>query len=292
MLKPRSLFLALAAPLCWGTTFTIAKPAVTHFPPLLMMLFAYAFAGIMTVLTVREPLKTPWHHALLISSLCVTIQGALLFWGMRGVDATTSNLLLQTQVPAAVFLGWLLIGEQLSMQKLTGTAIALLGVAIVIGLPEQRPPLVPVVMIIVSGFIWALGQVLVRKLSRDEGPSVLKSNALYGVPQLFLATLLLESGQLQSIQTATSLQWIQLAFVCSIGFYLAYILWFTLLKSTPVDEAVPFILLMTPIGIVTAVVFLGERMSMAQIAGALVLMFGLAIVNGIGVKSPKLTPVP
>ena len=36
--------------------------------------------------------------------------------------------------------------------------IALVGVAIVIGLPEQRPALLPVTLIIMGGFFWALGR--------------------------------------------------------------------------------------------------------------------------------------
>jgi O-acetylserine/cysteine efflux transporter len=53
------------------------------------------------------------------------------------------------------------------------------------------------------------------------------------------------------------------------------------------DEAAPFILLMTPIGLLTAVIVLGERMSLVQIIGATVLLIGLAIVNGIGARKTK-----
>jgi uncharacterized membrane protein len=180
MRDSRTLLLAFAAPFCFGTCFTLAKPAVTHFPPLLMMLFAYGFIAVVSLMTVRTPTKTPWQKSFIIASCAVTIQGALLFWGLRSTDSTTAYLLLQMQVPAAVLLGWLLLGEQLSWHKSLGTVIAVLGVAIVIGLPEQRPPLWPVVLIVSSGFVWALGQVLIRKWGRDDGEGTLKANALWG----------------------------------------------------------------------------------------------------------------
>ena len=44
---------------------------------------------------------------------------------------------------------------------------------------------------------------------------------------------------------------------------------------------------MTPIGLFTAVVVLGEHMSLVQIIGATVLLFGLAIVNGLVFGKPK-----
>jgi O-acetylserine/cysteine efflux transporter len=279
MKDSKTLILAIAAPLCFGTGFTLAKPAVTHFPPLLMMLFAYGFIAILATFTVPGEFKTPWIKSFAIAACGVTIQGALLFWGVRGLESTTANLLLQTQVPAAVLLGWLLLKEELTSRKILGTALALCGAAIIIGLPQQKPPLTPVILVIASGFIWAFGQVLVRKWSLDEGPMTLKANAYFGVPQLLLATLLLEQGQWQSIVTATALQWAMLAFVVVVGFYIAYVCWFSLLRRVGLDEAAPWILLMTPIGLVSAVLVLGERMTSVQILGACVLMAGLAIVS-------------
>ena len=135
-----------------------------------------------------------------ISAFAVTIQGALLFWGLRNeaMPATAANLILQIQIPFAVLLDWLIMKEKLDLRKAAGTALAILGVAIVIGLPEQAPGLLPTVMIIVSAFCWSLGQVLARKLGKDSGVGLLKANALGSVPQLALATLLLEQGQWQS----------------------------------------------------------------------------------------------
>jgi O-acetylserine/cysteine efflux transporter len=286
-MKTKTLFLALAAPFCFGTGLTLAKPAVVHFPPIFMMLLAYSTVAIIMLFTNREKIKTPWRSMLLISSTAVTIQGALLFLGLKGLEATTANLVLQTQVPMAVFLGWLIGGETLNTRKIFGTAIALTGVAIVIGLPQERPPFWPVTLVIIGAFVWALGQVLIQKLGRDGGIVQLKANALYAVPQLAVVTAFLETGQWQAVQTAGPIEWATLAFVALVGFYIAYIAWYSLLRLVRMDEAAPFILLMTPIGLLTAVIVLGERMSLVQVIGATVLLFGLAIVNGIGFRKTK-----
>ncbi|MDE2383588.1 MAG: EamA family transporter [Alphaproteobacteria bacterium] len=282
-MSPRNLGLAILAPLCWGLTFTLAKPVVTHFPPLFMMLMVYAGIGLVMAATHRTPFKTGWPKLLLISALSVTIQGGLLFYAVKEVDATTSNLVLQAQVPAGVVLGWLIAGEPLNPSRIVGMLVAVLGVVIVIGLPEKKPPLIPVLTIVLSGFVWAAGQVLARVLSQDSGLMVLKANAWFATPQLVVATLLLEQGQWQAVMTATPFQWLLFGFVGVFGFYVAYMTWFTLLKRVSVDQAVPFILLMTPIGLVGAVVFLGETITPVQLIGGAVLMLGLAIVNGVGV---------
>lgn len=286
----RQILLALLPPLFFGTGFTIAKPAVAHFPPLFMMLMVYAGIAVVLALTHRGRLRTPLAAIIAISAFAVTIQGALLFWGLRNeaMPATAANLILQIQIPFAVLLDWLIMKEKLDARKAVGTAIAVLGVAIVIGLPEQAPGLLPTVMIIVSAFCWALGQVLARKLGKDSGVGLLKANAFGSVPQLLLATLLIEQGQWQSVATATGLQWGMLAFVGIVGFYLAYMCWFTLLKQCRMDEAAPFILLMPVVGIATAALVLGEQVSTAQILGGMVILGGLAIVSGVGFPRLKL----
>lgn len=278
----RQILLALMPPLFFGTGFTIAKPAVAHFPPLFMMLMVYGGIAVVLAITHRDRLKTPLGSIIAISSLAVTIQGALLFWGLREMSATAANLILQIQIPMAVLLDWAIMKEKLDLRKSIGTALAIAGVAIVIGLPEEAPAVIPTLMIIAGAFAWSLGQVLARKLGRDSGVGLLKANAFGSVPQLALATILLEQGQWQSVQSAGMLEWSMLAFVGVVGFYLAYMCWFSLLKQCRMDEVAPFILLMPVVGIFTAFFVLGEAIVPAQIIGGLVILAGLAIVSGLG----------
>ncbi len=289
----RQILLALMPPLFFGTGFTVAKPAVAHFPPLFMMLMVYGGIAIVLGLTLREKLKTPLPAIIVISAFAVTIQGALLFWGLKqdSMPATAANLILQIQTPFAILLDVLIMKEKLDFKKAAGTALAVVGVAIVIGLPDQAPGLVPTVMIIISAFCWSLGQVFARKYGRDSGIGLLKANAYGSVPQLLLATLVIESGQWQSVVTAGWLEWSMLAFVGVVGFYLAYLCWYTLLKQTRMDEAAPFILLMPVVGIITAYFLLGETISFAQLLGGAVILAGLAIVSGIGLPARKTAEV-
>lgn len=280
-MTPRQIALALVPPLCFGTGFTIAKPAMTHFPPLFTMALTYTGLALALMAIRREPLKTPFWHMQAIAAFAVTIQGALLFWGLAGTTATAANLLLQIQVPFAIFWGWLLMGERLSPRKLTGTAVAIAGVIVVIGLPAVPPPLTPTVMIVVSALAWSLGQVLAQKLGRDSGIGQLQANAYAGAPQLVLATLLIERGQLTAVLTATPLQWGMLAFVALVGFGLAYASWYTVLKVARVDEVAPFVLLMPVIGIATAHFLLGEEIGAAQVVGGSIIIAGLALVAGV-----------
>jgi O-acetylserine/cysteine efflux transporter len=142
-------------------------------------------------------------------------------------------------------------------------------------------------MIILSAFCWSLGQVLARKLGRDDGPGLLKANALGSLPQLLLATLLIEQGQWQSVASASWLEWSMLGFVGVVGFYLAYMCWFTLLRQCRMDEAAPFMLLMPVVGIITAALVLDESVMIEQLLGGTVILAGLVIVSGRGLPFRK-----
>lgn len=277
----RQILLALLPPLCFGMSLTIAKPAVGHFPPLFMLFLVYGAIAVVLAFTHREKLRTPWVWILAISACAVTIQGAFIFWGLRGMQATAANLVLQTQVPFAVLLGWLIAGEALDLRKSVGTVLALAGVAIVIGLPTVPPPMLPTALVIAGAFVWALGQVLASRHGRDSGLGTLKLNALGSLPQLALATVLFERGQWQSLVAASPLQWAMLAFIAGVGFYVSYLAWFTLVRQCRMDEIAPFMLLMPVVGIVTAYVTLGEVISPAQVIGGLVILMGLAVVSGL-----------
>lgn len=283
----RQILLALLPPLCFGTGFTIAKPAMAHFPPLFTMLMIYGGIAIALTLSHGRKLQTPWASVMMISAFAVTIQGALLFWGLQGVPATAANLILQIQVPIAVLLDWLINREKLDARKVAGTALAIGGVIIVIGLPDEPPGVVPTLLIVSGAFCWALGQALARKLGRDDGIGLLKANAYGSVPQLILCTAILETGQMTAVQSAGPLEWSMLAFVGVVGFYLAYMCWFTLLKTCRMDEVAPFILLMPVVGILTAFFALDETISLVQIFGGVVILAGLAVVSGVGSANKK-----
>lgn len=280
-MTPRQIAIATLSPICFGMGFTIAKPALDKFPPLFMMLMVYGAIALYFALIRRSRVATPWTSIMLIASCAVTIQGAMLFGALRELTATTTSLVLQMQVPFAVILGWIMLGENFDWRKTLGTVIALLGVVMVIGLPEEKPPFWPVAVVIASGFVWALGQALARKLGKDTGLGILQANSYGAVPQLLLATLFLESGQWQAVTTATPLQWAMLAFVAVVGFYIAYAAFYSVLSQCRMDEVAPFILLMPLISVLTAWALLGESVSYAQVAGGLVIMAGLGVITGL-----------
>jgi O-acetylserine/cysteine efflux transporter len=259
----------------------MAKPATAHFPAMFSMGVGYLVCFLLISLIWRAPRKTAHHHVALIAFFAVTLQGYLCFTAYRDLTAGVANIVVQVQVPFGVLMGWLLLGERLDGRKIIGMLIAFIGIAVVVGLPQEPPPLLPVLLMASGAMAWALGQVFSRLYGKDEGIILLRSIAMHALPQLALLSILLESGHWQSIATATSFEWFAFGIFAFFGFFCAYALWYTVLARNRIDEAIPFTMLMPVVGVLVALLVLRETVSVASLVGGAICMSGVAIVSGL-----------
>ncbi len=277
----RDILLALLIPLLWGSAFTLAKPASEHFPPMFMLTAIYAVCGLGLTVVYGVRHATPIGAALLLALVAGAGQAFLLFLGLAGLDASIAVLLLQSQVPFAVMASVVINGERILPLRMIGIAIALAGVAAVVGLPAQAPPLVPLLLVLVGAAMWGVGQALIKRLSRDDAPNTFRVISLYSVPMLLVSTLALEHGQIASIGSAGPAEWGSLLLLTLGGMAIGNSLWYFLLKRQRVDEVSPFLLLMPIVGVGTGALVLGETITMAHFVGGALVLIGLAIVVGL-----------
>lgn len=270
------LLLALCVPVLWGVGFTLAKPAVGHFPPLMMMAIAYLVTAVMLVPGAGR-FRTPWWRLVLIAALGATIQGGLIFTGLAALPASTATLVLQLQVPFAVLCAWVLGQDRLDSQRLMGIAVAFAGVALVAGAPAPAARW-PLLLVALGSLSWAAGQAVAQAAARDEGRTLTAAIAVYALPQLVLASAVLERGQLAALRTADAVDWAAMLGLALAGFVVAYSIWYALLRRYPMDQIAPFMLLMPAVSVAFSAAVLGERPSAMELAGGVVIVAGLALV--------------
>ena len=70
------LLLAVLVQVLWGVGFAMAKPAVAHFPPLVMMSIAYLVTTAVLLPSAWRSITTPWPRLALIAALGATIRDA------------------------------------------------------------------------------------------------------------------------------------------------------------------------------------------------------------------------
>jgi len=279
-LSPRDIVLASLPPAFWAITYVIAKPATAHFPPMLLVSMVYALTAVMLVRPWRR-WRTPFLTLLACSTFGGAAQSALIYSGIARVPASMAILVVQSQVPFAVLAAWAFGQERLSLRRLAGIAVALVGVALVVGTPDSVGETGGLLLIVLGTAAWGMAQGIIRAGSRDSGGELMGAIALLAAPQLLVLSLILESGQIEALTGAGWIDWGTVLVLALAGFAVPYSIWYGLLRRLRVDQVAPFALLMPITGVLASAAFLGERPSLLSLLGGIVILFGLALVVGM-----------
>lgn len=285
----RDLLLAILVPILWGLGFALAKPAVVQFTPLLLAAFSYAGMALLLAPRLRGR-QTPLWQVATISLLVGPLHAGLLYFGLEDLSASVAVLLLQCQVPFGLLLAWPILGEKPRAAALLGTLVAFGGIVLILGAPEELPPLGAALCVLVSVLVWAAGQVLARAWNRDSGATLGAGIACCSLPVALAASLLLEEGHGEALASAGTREWLALAGCVVVGYVLAYALWYSLLRRQRMDRLMPFVLLMPVVTVAIGVVAYGEPLDWGTLAGGLVVLAGIALVVLRGSRPVQLPP--
>ncbi len=273
----KDIGLAVLVQVIWGVGFTMMKPTMAAFPPLLFVTLVYGIIAV-TVTPLAPRSRTPFSWMTLIAALGGSGQSCLLALGLNTLPASTSNLLLQLTVPFAVLMSWAAHIDRPSLRNGLGCLVALGGVAIVIGAPGAAYSWFGIVTIAGAALSWATAQILIRLRCTDSGATFYATMARHACPQALIASLVLETDQLGWLSRASMNDWIALVAIALLGFAGGYMLWYKLLVRNRIDQLLPFTLLMPPVGVATGVLYLDEPLHNSLLLGGCFILLGLAII--------------
>jgi O-acetylserine/cysteine efflux transporter len=270
--------MALMVPLVWGMGFVFAKGAINHFPPILLMAFRFALTAMVLVWFVPVPygnLKNIFNVAIVAAA----IQYSLTFTGLAGLEAGLASLVVQLEVPFLVLLGALVLKENPGLKKWVGIIISFLGVGLMTQQDSLNGSLGSVCLVVAGCFVWACGQVMIRKLKDIGGLQVTAWVAVFATPQLFIMSAIFESGQITAIQNANDMVWLTVIYLGLVMTCLGYYLWNTLIRRHDVGTVAPFLLLLPLFSLIGGMLFLGEEPTADKLLGGVVILLGVAIIT-------------
>jgi O-acetylserine/cysteine efflux transporter len=277
-MKPADVLIAILVAVIWGMGFIVAKAAMSHFSPILLMALRFTLTAFCMVWFFRPP-PGIFKQLFWISLVSAALQYSLTFNGVRGIDASTAALLVQLEVPFGLILAWLVFGDRISLKQGLGIAIAFTGAILIIGEPKLAGDLVYAFMVIGGAFTWAVGQIMIKKLGNIGGFRLITGVALFATPQLFVASYLFEQNQLEQIQTASPAAWAAVAYLGLIMTALAYALWYRLLGHYTVNQVMPFLLLLPVTSVFGGIFFLDESLTMKIALGGCLAIIGVAMIT-------------
>jgi O-acetylserine/cysteine efflux transporter len=285
----RESALAIFVMVIWGYNFVVAKTGLEELPPIFMMGLRFALSAALLVPFVAMPRGKMRE----VAALSVTLGAAhfsMMFTGLKTVDASTAAIAVQLQVPFSALLATVLLADPPGWRRTVGMAVAFGGVVLIAGEPRFEGTLWALGLVIAAAFVWAVGNVQVKKMGNIDEMGLLAWMSVMAAPQLFLLSFLLEDGQVAAMQAATWRGWGAVAYQAIAVVVISYGIWYRLLKQHSVSAAVPYTLLVPFFGVACAALFLGETLTARIIAGGLITIAGVAIII---LRRPHLAdPVP
>ncbi len=272
------VLMAISIAVIWGMGFVVAKAGMDHFSPILLMALRFTLTSICLIWFFCPSLDL-LKRLFWIALISASIQYSLTFTGVKGIDASTSALLIQLEVPFGLITAWLFLGEKISLKQMLGMFIAFAGAVLIVGEPKLSNDLTSVALLIAGAFTWAVGQVMIKKLSVEGGFVLITGIAIWATPQLFISSFLLESNQIEQLTTAPIEAWLAVAYLGLVMTALAYAMWYRLLNIYSVNKVMPFLLLLPLTSVVGGIFFLNESLTLKITLGGILTLIGVAVIT-------------
>ena len=212
-MKFRDILLALCAPLLLGFGFAIAKPAMQQFPPFLLMGLRFTIAALVLVWWFPIPKKL-LKDLFIVSFIGGTLTYGLVYMGLNRVDASSSILLVHTEVPFGVIIAYFLFKEKPSLKSILGMIVAFIGLFVLLGAPNLEGKFIGVLLLLVGAFTWALGMVMAKPISKKIGGfAVTAWVCVFAGPMLLLGSFIFDGNTMNYFLSADLKGWSIVAFL-------------------------------------------------------------------------------
>jgi drug/metabolite transporter (DMT)-like permease len=283
---PRHLWWVLASlTLAWGFNWTAMKVALSEVPPWTFRSLCLGLGAAVLFAALRaggQRIGLPhgqWRRLWLLALLNITSWNMLVAFGVGMIPSGRAAIVAYTMPVWAVPLSVWLLGERVSGRKLLGLALGLGGLALLLlesftGL--GRAPL-GALLVLGAAVSWALGTVLQKRypVSLPVGPYTAWIMLLGGVP-IFAGAVLLEDWQ--ALKSVGVTAWLGTAYNVVIAFAFAHWAWIKIATSVPVSVFSISMLLIPVVGVLSGMLFLGERPTWAEYAALALVVAALLTV--------------
>ena len=275
----KDTFIASLVPIFLGFGFVIAKPAFESFPPILLMGVRFTFAALLLIWWFPIP-KGYLKKIFFASLIANTLQYSITYTGLNYIDASAAVLLVQTEVPFGVIFAFFMLKEKPTIRALIGIAIAFVGVYILTGSPNLEGKFFGISLTIIGSTIWALGQVIVKPLSKEINPLALVAwLALFSGPLLIALSSIIDGDTIKYLSEAKFDHWI-------IAFYIGFIMqpvtygcFYYVLKNNPLYKVLPIVTMgIPPTGLLAAIFLLGEKPTQELFIGGAIIIVGVILI--------------
>ena len=283
-------YLALATTsIVWGTTWVASKMATKMIHPLQIAWVRQMFAGLCFVaffLLIKKfelPSKRQFGWLFIMAILMFVFANGLSTWGVKYISSGFGALIGALYPLSVVILQRFFFNQRtLTPLMLMGLVLGVAGVGLVFyenTLHAEQKNLLPgIILSLIAMLSWSLGSIF---LSRNKE----NINPYYGTGwQMIISSVLLciwaqISGFNLPVTEIPVKAWGLIAFLGVFGSIIAYIAFIYSIKVLPIPIASLYAYLNPIVALIIGAILLGEKITVFIIAGSLVTIAGVFMVN-------------
>lgn len=285
----RDYFAALIVIVIWGSNFVLMKYGLQSYTPFQLGAMRYLFAAFPLILFVPRP-ALPFRLVVAYGLFQGVGQFGFVFTALQvGMTAALASVLMQTQVFFTALIGWLLLGERLNRQQVTGLVLATFAIACFAlhfwdsaASANVTVTVLGLMLCLCGASLWAASNIVARK-AQGTNPDfsalgfVVWSSIVPVVPFVALSYVLDAPSARGNWLSASLVAIGSAAYLGLLGSILGYALWTHLLKRHSANRVAPFSLGVPVVGLAAGIWVLGEQVSHWQWAGIAFVVVALIV---------------
>jgi drug/metabolite transporter (DMT)-like permease len=284
----KGLISILFVMIVWGSASSVTKIAVNEIPPFALAFLRFATA-LITLLLMRpfssstNDTPLPWAPIAFMGLSGVTVFYVFFNLSLLYTSASIGSL-IQGFIPVSIAIfAVIFLKERLSVLQIMGILLSVAGI-VIIGMlanngPGAQSSVKGTLYMILASLSWAVYTVLSKKVVSADALKVTIGVAFTGV--LFLLPFAVAESWKTGVPTISWRGWVAVVYLGSIGSALCYFLYNKAMEVMSAAQVGNFLNLDPVIGLIIALIFLGEHINMLQAMG------GLLVIGGVFLSSWK-----
>ena len=269
----RAKLLLVLCGICWGVNWPLIKIGLTGLSPWSYRLIAF-IVGATTLIAVVKltgrslagPRGMTWVHLFASSMLNVAAFGVFSTFAM--LTATTSRVaVVSYSFPVwACLLAWLILGEKLRGGAALGLALCVCGLVVLVYPVIDSSAMIGLGLSLASAMAWAVGTIYL-KLVRVTGYRLVSTpwQIVMAAAVMLIATLIFQGWP--TFEPVPAIAVVAVVLNGLFGSAISYVLWYHIIGHLPATTASLGSLTSPAVGVISAVLILGEWPSVIDIVG-------------------------
>lgn len=293
-----SLIAALAV--LWGSAFILIEIGLRYVPPntLVFARMALAVPPLLLLMQLRG-VKLPtdaksWTMLSVLGTLNVVLPYILFYWGMTQISTGLASILnATTPLWGVVTAHFLTPDEKATPARIIGVLFGVAGIAVMIGvdaLSGMTSGLLAQIACLTATLCYAFGSIYGRKFGASGMAPLSIATGQVLTSAIIMLPIALISDTPWTLPLPGASFWLATGAIAVFSTSLAYYLYFQLLESAGASNSLLVTFLIPIVAVLLGAAFLGERFSVNQVAGVVLIAVGLVLLDGRALARRRIVP--